>query len=158
MEEGKRSSQLQIIIIKMCPKNIHCLSVLTFRGGSSGKGGLGGLKNKLVANNNNAERSTRAEEKKKHQNKKKKLPSVIILATGMLQSGRETVSLSSSSFPTLSPIFLGGPFFFSPALQKKGANHAQYCLLRFIFLGRNFHLLSRAVNARLIAAIIPADK
>lgn len=42
--------------------------------------------------------------------------------------------------------------------QRKGANHAQYCLLRFIFLGRNFHLLSRAVSARLIAAIIPADK
>jgi len=39
-------------------------------------------------------------------------------------------------------------------------NHVymQYCLLRFIFLGRNFHLLSQAVSSRLIVAIIPADK
>lgn len=39
-------------------------------------------------------------------------------------------------------------------------NHVykQYCLLRFIFLWRNFHLLSQAVSSRLIVAIIPADK
>lgn len=80
-----------------------------------GRGGLGGLKNKLPANNNNGERSTRAAKKQN----KKKLPSVIFLAIGMLQSGREIVSLSSSSFPTLSPIFFWGGGFFFFALQKK---------------------------------------
>ena len=97
-------------------------------------------------------RARRGQQKNKT---KKKLPSVIFLAIGMWRSGREVVSLSSSSFPTL---FFGLFFFFFFSFAKKGANHAQYCLLRFIFLGRNFHLLSRAVNARLIAAIIPADK
>lgn len=113
---------MQIVIIKICPKNIHCLSALTFQGGLSGEGGLGGLKNKLAANNNNGERSTRAAKNKKNKNKtKKKLPSLIFLAIGMLQSGREIVSLSSSSFPSLSRVFFSGGlfFFFFFSLCKK---------------------------------------
>lgn len=68
--------------------------------------------------------------------------------------------LSKLSNPPISVYFLRRVEFPYTAHPTRTQNHVymQYCLLRFIFLWRNFHLLSQAVSSRLIVAIIPADK
>lgn len=52
----------------------------------------------------------------------------------------------------------GTPPYTSHPMHTHNQVYKQYCLLRFIVLWRNFHLLSQAVSSRLIVAIIPADK
>lgn len=65
-----------------------------------------------------------------------------------------------SNPPIFCLLFLRREEFPYTAHPMHTQNHVcmQYCLLRFIFLWRNFHLLSQAVSSRLIVAIIPADK
>lgn len=55
-------------------------------------------------------------------------------------------------------LFLCTPFLLSSFFVPPFFFLHNIVFLRFIFLGRNFHLLSRALSWRLIAAIIPADK
>lgn len=81
-----------------------------------GRGGLGGLKNKLPANNNNGERSTRAAKK---QNKKETSFSDFFGYRNVAKWPRDCFSLLFELPHTLPDFFWGGGGFFFFALQKK---------------------------------------